>query len=347
MKKIILMTCILLCVLLSFSGCSLLEDKKPASSAPESAAQESAPEADPTKAPQATPQPEVKTPAEFTMNHFALTEDAKAYLGDFGDEYQSFVNSILAYKDSFTFQDKDAKKTVLGVIGQFPLSSLCQPFDNDFDTLETAIAYKDKKDAFDQKVKAFEDAVSGIMAENNLEGFTEVEKALYLYQTVSSYSYSDAGASDCYSFITEKKGSSFGFSGALSYLLNQAGCTTQLATGTTDSNKDHRWVLFKANGQYYSMDPTFENGANGGKCLSYFAMSDEKREKDGCSVPYSTGENGYFKSDVNTCTDQQFDHIFADVSSFKLDQKEHILYLSKGGDEFTSTVKTDTFQTIN
>lgn len=344
MKKIIKIAAVML-LCLCLSGCSLFgqeEVKLASNSSSEQSTVENTENTEPTQAPtDAQTEPPA---AEAELSFYAVSKDAADYLGESKQEYDRFVDTILAYGSSFTFSTSEVKQKVLEVISQFPLSSLCKSFDSSGETAETTIEYKDDQGEFQKKLKKFEESAKALLSKAGTVE-TPVEKAIALYGDISDFSYDSNIEYDLCSFFTEKKGSSFSFAGGLSYLLTQAGVENMLATSTTASGEAHRFVIAKLNDSYYAMDPSYENGATGGKGLGYFALSDQAIEKAGTALPYSTGENGYFKGGQALCTDQQFDAAFDGVESWQLDSATHVLYLTRNG-VVSSAVKTDEFGVI-
>ena len=76
------------------------------------------------------------------------------------------------------------------------------------------------------------------------------------------------------------------FASAYAYLCLQCGIDAVPTSGMTEDYVCHEWALIELDGNYYYVDPTYENG-NGGKGLQYFGItSDQRQSVDGYITEY-------------------------------------------------------------
>ena len=302
--------------------------------------------ATPTGAPKPEPSPTPISliPHSCSLNHYALTEDAQKYLGEYASDYNGFVDAIMNYQEEYTFSSKKAKEHALSVINQFPLFILCESFDCDFSSPVVEINYKIDRKSFEADVQSFCSGIEAVLSQNINSSMTDTEKVLSIYSLISSYKFTDSDISDTYSFLTNKDG--MAFTKGLSFFLNQMNIPNLITFGMVDGTT-HMWNTIKLGHNYYHFDTAFEGSATAGSGLNYFGMSDSRRIKTGCTQPFSTGENGYCSLTPNICDNTNLDSIFSSVTSWKLDSEEHILYLAyNNSDSYTSAVDTVAFEPI-
>ena len=335
--------CSVICLLLVrsvFSGCTrgtvTSEDGNPNSSTTSATTATTKPEPSPT--------PIAIIQHSCTLNHYALTEDAQKYLGEYASDYKGFVDAIMNYQQDYTFSSTKSKERSLSVINQFPLFILCESFDCDFSSPVVEINYKIDRNRFEADVQNFCSGIEAVLFQNINSTMTDTEKVLSIYSLISSYKFTDSDISDTYSFLTNKDG--MAFTKGLSFFLNQMNVPNLIIFGMVDGTT-HMWNTIKLGNNYYHFDTAFEGSATAGSGLNYFGMSDSRRIKTGCTQPFSTGENGYCSLIPTICDNTSLDSIFSSVTSWKLDGEEHILYLAyNNSDCYSSAVDTVAFEPI-
>ena len=220
---------------------------------------------------------------------------------DMYEAYCNYVTAVQKGEDSFKVKSEEAYDWM---IGQFP--SQLQPVYFDYTESNYGGAFKNGSATFQYKIskedlaakeKEFEKLVTDILNENLRDDYSDFEKALALYLYIAnncSYDYDLLQKLDKdpslkaspYRFLTTKSGICSECSTAYSFLLLQAGVDATIAGGTGSDNEAHGWSYVTIKGKNYHIDPTYAMGS--GNSLSYFMMSDSRREK----------ENGFQKKET-------------------------------------------------
>lgn len=213
---------------------------------------------------------------------------------DMYEAYCNYVTAVQNGEDSFKVKSEEAYDWM---IGQFP--SQLQPLYYDYTesnyggAFKNGIAtfqYKIPKEELAAKEKDFEKLVTGILNENLRDDYSDFEKALALYLYIANNCSCDnellekineepSTPVSSYRFLTTNRGICSECSTAYSYLLLQCGVDATIAGGTSSDNESHGWSYVTINGKNYHIDPTYAMGS--GNNLSYFMMTDSKREEEG------------------------------------------------------------------
>ncbi len=201
------------------------------------------------------------------------------------------VDAVLAGEDTFDCPDEN---TYDWVMGQFP--DRCFPVF--IDLIESGgfspdgkghIIYKKSKEETAKEIEDFEKLITDILSETIKHDYSDLEKALSLYDYFgNNYTYDydtyykmaeeSLDYIWSYRFFTEKTGICQEISTAYSYLLMQVGVDATIMMGQADGEGDnHQWSYVKINGKNYHIDPTYNISS---PSLSYFMMTDERRSID-------------------------------------------------------------------
>lgn len=261
------------------------------------------------------------------------------------DMYKAFCNYVTAVQngeDSFEVKDEE---TYDWMIGQFPAQ--LQPcyfvytesgYGGAFKEGRAKFQYKISKDELAAKEKEFEKIVTDILNENFKDDYSDFEKALALYIYFSkNYTYDwdsyekmkdDPSMNfSAYNFLTRKTGICSECSTAYSYLLLQAGVDATIAGGTGSDGEGHGWSYVTINGKNYHVDPTFVMSRPNN--LSYFMMTDAKREIENGYKKENTTIGCHYKEDRNGCKYDAGDDFFAPLWGGTLtswDHKKKLIY---------------------
>lgn len=145
------------------------------------------------------------------------------------------------------------------------------------------LEYNYDKAQQDEMIQAFKDSVEHIISSSVMETDNQTMAALaiyHFYSSVVSYDYAAVGDYNAdistYRALVDYWGICQSFSDAYTYLLLQCGITA-VVVSSFNADAAHQWTLVKLNGNYYHMDPTYEDGY-GGEGLVFFGMTDTVRE---------------------------------------------------------------------
>ena len=158
------------------------------------------------------------------------------------------------------------------------------------------ITYRIPKEEFLEKARDFEDRICGILNDVIEEDYSDIEKALALYEFMTEYCVYDYEMLDHnsepewqarqsgYRVLTEKQGICWEIACLYRYLLLQCGVEAEESIGAPyDENADlHEWNYITLNGQGYLIDATWGLSEYREPDLSYFLFTDEQRDvRDG------------------------------------------------------------------
>lgn len=275
MKKLLLITLIIMLALTSFAACG-------GGSAQPSGEDPTQPVDEPTTDTQPAAEPYTFQP-----------KVASSYLYEvFGQQmvetWFNVVDAVMAGEEYFACPDQE---TYDWVMGQFP--DMCFPvftelIEKDWNPIENGeghLLYKKSKEETAQAIQDFEDMIEDILNQTMSRDYSDMENALALYRYFyDNYSYDwdtyqvmyevDQDYTRCYRFFVEKQGICEEISTAYSYLLMQAGVDATCMAGQCRDSDNHQWSYVKINGRNYHIDPTY---ALGDYSLDYFMMDDSTR----------------------------------------------------------------------
>ena len=114
-------------------------------------------------------------------------------------------------------------------------------------------------------------------------GISDTDKALYLHDALlKSVYYSGSGNDDVYyakGLFVNGHGVCSGYAEAYKLLLAEAGITS---TSVVSAKMDHEWVYVNLNGNWYHVDPTWDDttATSAGISHEYFLLNDEEAQKE-------------------------------------------------------------------
>ena len=221
---------------------------------------------------------------------------SKFYVQEHGEERQqalfNYVDALRAGEDWFECPDEQTMWWCVGRIGHFFF-----PVGTEFTTAGeykdgmAQIYYKIPKEEFLEKEREFEKMITDII--NNAVGddYTDLEKALALYEFLTEYcTYDYEMLEHCaewmdkqggYRALIEKRGICNEFACLYQYLLLQCGVDAEESGGPslTWGQDSHAWVYVTIDGKGYLVDPTWGETNVREPSLAYFLFTDELREK--------------------------------------------------------------------
>ena len=137
--------------------------------------------------------------------------------------------------------------------------------------------------------------LDGIYAEMDLDGKSEYEKALIIYDYVTSIvavdeeHYGDATYTKQFSpyfALTEKKGVCEAYASLLYRMLLEQGLDARIVEGGTKTGVAHAWNIVRIDSRYYSLDASLDNGGmhryflyGTGKDNSHYLRSEYTKEE--------------------------------------------------------------------
>ena len=200
----------------------------------------------------------------------------------------NLVDAVMVGEDTFACPDQH---TYDWVMGQFrerlfpPLTVLIDyAYDREHSVVDgvASFTWLVPPEEAAATIAAFAEQVEGILNSVLLDDYSDLEKALALYDYFSrtyEYDYDTYWKMDSqyvdytssYRFFQTGIGICHEIATAYSYLLMQVGVEATIMMGS-----DHEWSYVRINGRNYHIDPTFVLGDSGN--LAYFMMTDEQRE---------------------------------------------------------------------
>lgn len=230
------------------------------------------------------------------------------------ETWYNLVDAVMAGEDTFACPDQ---YTYDWVMGQFPdrlFPVLTELIDYAWDRENSvhdgvaSFTYRVPVGDAAERIAAFQTQIEGILNEALEDDYSDLEKALALYDYFArmyEYDYVSSEAMydtyldyiSCIRFFDTGMGICQEISTAYSYLLLQAGVEATIMMGN-----DHQWSYVRINGKDYHIDPTFVISEPGS--LSYFMMNDEQREI-----------SGYSKAGTTICSNYAQDHPHPDYTA--------------------------------
>lgn len=225
-------------------------------------------------------------PVNFTWNPHVYGDVMKELYGEEDEEnLYRLIDAVLAREESCDF-DVSNRGIIwdLGLIMQ----DICPLFDKlvsdyNFEGGVAYLEYRYDKEQHDEIIKEFKDRIEHIICSSVMETDNQTMAALAIYHFYSSiieYDHEAVGDFNAditpYRALVEYMGICQSFSSAYTYLLLQCGITAVSISSFNDTTA-HQWTLVKLNGNYYHMDPTYEEGY-GGEGLVFFGMTNDMRQ---------------------------------------------------------------------
>ena len=207
------------------------------------------------------------------------------------ETWYNLVDAVMAGEDTFACPDQ---YTYDWVMGQFPrrcFPVLVELIDYAYDRENSVIdgvasfTYRDSPEEAAARIGEFAELIEGILNETLRDDYSDMEKALALYDYFCNTYVYDWETADRmmeeavnytrpYRLLSTGTGICSEISPAYSYLLMQVG-----VEATTIMGGDHEWSYVRINGNEYHIDPTFV--ISDPVSLSYFMMTDEQRKING------------------------------------------------------------------
>ena len=204
------------------------------------------------------------------------------------------IDAVYAGEDTFACPDQETYNWVMGQLPDRYLPVLTQLIGPVYtDSVENGMArfvYSASVEEVRTRLDAFEELVEDILNQTMQTEYSDLEKALSLYQYFySTYEYDEETFQkqqegdnpwlSSYRFLTEGIGICQEISTAYSYLLLQAGVDATIMMGESQLyGYNHQWSYVRINGKNYHIDPTYVLGEY--SSLEYFLLTDEKRSEE-------------------------------------------------------------------
>ncbi len=288
---------------------------------------------------------------DHTFNRHVFSE---FYLNTYGKErmetFFRFVDAVCAGEDSFECPD-DAEE--VWCCGRF--ADYFFPVAAPYVTAEYAgngrakITYKIPKQDFLKLEREFEEQVTAILNDVVEDDYSEIEKALALYEFMTEYVTYDVEMSEHledwsdrrspYRILTERTGICWEIAAMYNYLLLQCGVNAETCDGDAFDPDEvaHSWSGIRLDGRYYWIDATWGLTDTRAPKLAYFLFTDEQREqRDGYDPKtYDIGSFDFF-------TDREKNGYIADDETFRelwsgtyvaMDEEENCIYYLDGSGE--------------
>lgn len=207
----------------------------------------------------------------------------------------NYVDAARAGEDWFDCPDLDTMWWCMGRLGHFfyPVGPE-YTFAGDYRDGKGEITYKIPKEEFAAKVQEFEKKIIDIVNDAVGDDYTDMEKALALYEFLTEYAtYDYEMLAHCtewmdrqggYRILMEKTGICNEFACLYQYLLQQCGVKAEESGGPslTYGADSHAWVYVTIDGKGYLVDPTWGETGERAPALAYFLFTDELRQnRDG------------------------------------------------------------------
>ena len=276
----------------------------------------------------------------------------------------NLVDAVMAGEDTFACPDSHTYDWVIGQFRDKCFPPLVELIDFTYDRNNPvkdgvgSFVYTVPREEAAARIAAFAEQIEGILNETLRDDYTDLEKALALYEYFAdNYTYDyetaayDAGYPEwlsSYRVFTTGTGICQEFSVASAYLLMQVGIDATNMSGRRPwDGEGHQWTYVRMNGHNYHIDPTYVIGNH---VLDYFMMDDAQRE----------AADGYRKEDFTITSNYAQDHPHPDYSAddhsfwplwggeyIGLDRESKILYYRKYDSDWqpmTLTFRYDGFQ---
>ncbi len=258
----------------------------------------------------------------------------------------SLVDAVMAGEDTFACPDDETYDWVMGQYRDkcFPplveLIDYAYNRDNPVKDGVGSFVYTVPREEAAARIAEFAALIEGILNETLRDDYTDLEKALALYEYFAenyTYDYESAAYDQGYPWwlssyrvFTTGTGICQEFSVAYAYLLMQVGIdATNMSGHRPWDGEGHQWTYVRMNGHNYHIDPTYVIGNH---VLDYFMMDDAQRE----------AMDGYRRDDFTITSNYAQEHphpdYVADDHSFwplwggeliSFDHKSQILYYTK------------------
>ena len=210
------------------------------------------------------------------------------------DNFFRFVDALRAGADTFECTDRDSADWCCSMAYCFyPVGGVYASASYAGNGV-AEIVYKIPKEEFLAKAKDFEERICTILNDALEDDYTDLEKALSIYEFLTEYCVYDyemlehslewMDRQSAYRVLIEKRGICGEIASLYRYLLLQCGVDVEETSGApTDGTSDlHAWNYVVLDGKGYLIDATWGLTNNRKPDLAYFLFTDERREnRDG------------------------------------------------------------------
>ena len=205
--------------------------------------------------------------------------------------WYNLVDAVMAGEDTFACPDQTTYDWVMGQFPRLCFPVLTEVIDYAWDRGNAVVdgvagfTYRVPKEEAAAQISEFAEQIEGILNEVLEEDYSDLEKALALYNYFSlTYDYDwdtyynepEEDYTTTYRLFKTGMGICREIAPAYSYLLMQAGVEATVMSGSR-----HQWSYVRINGRNYHIDPTYLLSDR--NSLSYFMMTDDQRDAEGCS----------------------------------------------------------------
>ena len=217
--------------------------------------------------------------------------------------YFAYIDALRAGEDSFPCTDSELYEQYGKRFNQ--IVEYCFPIAIEYtynkydDNGRAKIFYRIDRATYPEKEQDFEERVCAILNDVLEDDYTDMEKALALFEFMTEYCDYDYGkmydimnwvpgtTQNAYRVLLEKKGVCWEIASLYAYLLMQSGVGADVvACESIDPDEGgHAWVYLELDGQGYLIDPTWGLTYQRLPVLMFFLFTDELREsRDGYLV---------------------------------------------------------------
>ena len=251
-----------------------------------------------------------------SMHSFNPHVFSSYYLKEHGEKametFFNYVDAVRAGEERFECPDPDA---VGWVSGRF--ATYFYPVLNNLTFTEylgdgwAKIYYNEPKEEILAKIADFDMRICNILSDVIEDDYTDLEKALSLYEFLTEYCTYDYEAlydndpfwdqyESGYRVLMEKKGICWEISCLYKYLLLQCGVDIEEASGepVNPDDQSHQWNYIMIDGQAYLIDVTWGLTFDRKPDLDYFLFTDEVRANRDGFVYDSFDISGYRNTDM-------------------------------------------------
>ena len=253
--------------------------------------------------------------AHYTFNPHVFSV---CYLKEHGekrrDAFFNYVDALRVGEDGFKCPDIGSANWACGRLSYFffPLGNIYAYAEYEGNGW-AKIVYTIPKEEFLEKERDFEERICNILNDVLEEDYTDLEKALALYEFMTEYCVYDyemlehnhnqdeeSERQSGYRCLMEKQGICGEIACLYQYLLLQCGVDVEETAGEPlNPDEDlHAWNYITLDGKGYLIDATWGLTSSNEPDLTYFLFTDEKREnRDGFkSESFSIGGHGLHES---------------------------------------------------
>ncbi len=232
----------------------------------------------------------------YTFNPHVMSPFlAKEYAGA-TETFFAYIDALRAGEDSFPCPDEETMQRC-----EYQLARYCGLVAQEYAFSEyegdgrAKVIYRVSKEEYQKKEKDFEERICAILNDVLEDDYTDLEKALALYEYITEYCRYDDDklfssmngeriSQTGYRVLLDGKGMCWEIASLYAYLLMQSGVDADVVTcvGEELSVEGHAWVYMELDGQGYLIDPTWGLTDYRRPSLTYFLFTDELREsRDG------------------------------------------------------------------